>query len=260
MAPLTAPTVTTTPVLAPSGSDTTTGGSTASGPKGTVAQATQILSISLTDILGNLTEAIGAIATVPSNPEAGLVNVITPLTGVLTDVTGTLSDLSSLMPLPVASLPVVSALGTLPAAGPNTSHPASSTSGKPSTSATALAPVLNSVAASLGGSTGAGLPGLPSLPLPPADGSSPAVPALPVTTAEGALPALPTIALPALPVVGTVSVPLPVPTVTTATTGTCVAVPLPTLPVSVPTIHLGGISVGVGSSGSSSGATVCAKS
>jgi hypothetical protein len=255
---LTAPTIS-APTLTTSSTDGVGSTSSPAAPKGSVAQqASQILTVSLTDILGNLTQAIGAIASVPGDPSVGLANVITPLTGVLTDVTGTLSDLSSLMPLPVvSSLPTVLASAPL-TGGPKTSNTSTGTKG-PSSAATALAPVLNSVAASLGGSTGSGLPALPSLPLPSSDGTPASVPSLPVTTLEGALPKLPTITLPALPVVGTVT--LPVPTVTsTAASGTCVSVPLPALPVSVPTISVGPISVGVKSGGSSSGATVCAGS
>jgi hypothetical protein len=123
----------------------------------------------------------------------------------------------------------------------------------PSTVATALVPVLNSVAAAAGGSTGSGLPVLPSLPLPSATGSGTVVPSLPVTTGSGVVPALPSITL---PVVGAVTV--PVPTVSnTSTSGTCLGVPVPTV-VKLPTVSVLGISVGVSTSGSSSDATVCA--
>jgi hypothetical protein len=47
-----------------------------------------------------------------------------------------------------------------------------------------------------------------------------------------------------------------VPTVTSSGGSTCVNVPVP-LPVTVPTLNLGGVSVGVSSGGASSGANVC---
>jgi hypothetical protein len=254
VAPLTGPTVsgTTAGPSAPSSTPITAGGSTT--PANSLGQAGQILTVSLTDMLGNLTSAITDIPSLPGNPAGSIQGLVTPLTGVLSDLTSTLTNLSSLMPLPVSTLPVLaaSAPGSGPVAG--TSHPAStsaSSSGSPSAAATSLVPVLNSVAATVGGVTGGGLPNIPSLPLPPVNSSAPTLPSLPVTTSNGTLPKLPVISVPGVPV----TLPVPVP----SAGSTCVALPTSALPVnmSLP-LKLGPVSVGVSTGGASSGATVCA--
>jgi hypothetical protein len=263
VAPITAPSSSTDNGAGDGTTAPVTSGTTTSGNQGGsgLGQAGQILSLSLNEILGNLTAAINDIVTLPQNPTGSLTGLITPLTGVLTDVTGTLMDLSSLMPLPTSlgTLPVVSALAPAlsgaPSAGPSHTTAAPAKSGGPSTAATALAPVLNSVAATVGSLTGGNVPTIPSLPLPSTSGLLPTVPSLPVTTTNGTKPSLPVIAVPGIPV----TVPVPVPTVTSTAGSTCVSVPTPSLPVNIalPPIKVGPISVGVKTSGSSTGATVC---
>jgi len=235
-APLTGPSVSPPATTPPAGSTppvTTT-------PPGNAPQGGQIITASLNEILGNLTGALKGVLALPAAPSAASLSaVVTPLSGIVSDMTGTLSNLGSLIPLSGAgSLPVVSTLA------PSNGSAASSRSG-PSSAASALAPVLNSVAASLGGSTGSGLPSIPSLPLTGVGGSAPAVPSLPVTTPSGSLPTLPVITVPPLPVG------------TTGGSGTCVTVPVPALPLPSIPLHLGPVSVGVNTSGDSSGATVC---
>jgi hypothetical protein len=93
------------------------------------------------------------------------------------------------------------------------------------------------VAAAHSGSTASGLAGLPSLPLL-SGGAAPARPSLPVTTPIGTLPSLP-------------EIPLPLPAVVSDSGGSpCVTVPSLTKT----------LSVGLGSNGDSSGATVCVPS
>ncbi len=166
------------------------------------------------------------------------------LSSVVADVTGTLSDLSSL--LPTSSLPLPTA--GLPTAGlsPTGSVPAS-TGGRtqvPGPGVSALNPVLNGIAAAVGGSSGPTTPSLPSLPLPlPLPSAGGTLPSLPITTPGGSLPAPPTVGTPSAPSAGG---------------GTNINIPLPPLPVPVnpPTINIGGISVGVSTGGSNSGLTL----
>ena len=113
----------------------------------------------------------------------------------------------------------------------------------PGPGVSALNPVLNGIAAAVGGSSGPTTPSLPSLPLPSTGGSAPTLPSLPITTPGGSLPAPPTVGTPSAPSSGG---------------GTNINIPLPSLPVPVnpPTIKIGGISVGVSTGGSNSGLTL----
>ena len=172
------------------GSSPGTGDGTNTTPKTPLGQVTQILTVNLNDILGNLTGVLNDIVSLPADPTAALGGLITPLSGVLSDVTNTLSDLSSLLPLPSSVEHPAGALGRRAGAyghqqcsTPSLGAP-STTSGKgsPSPTVSALAPVLNSVAATAGSLTGGKVPALPSLPLPASSGQTPTVPSLPVTT------------------------------------------------------------------------------
>jgi len=99
----------------------------------------------------------------------------------------------------------------------------------PGPGVSALNPVLNGIAAAVGGSLGPTTPSLPSL-------------SLPLPSAGGSLPAPPTVGTPSTPSTGG---------------GTNINIPFPSLPVPVnpPTINIGGISVGVSTGGSNSGLT-----
>jgi hypothetical protein len=192
--------------------------------------------LDLNCILSGLTGALTNLGSLTGDP-SGVGALMPTLTGVVTNVTGTLQNLTSLLsiaslPLPGGGLPttVLAAGG-----GPVTGVPAT-TGGTPSNPVLgALAPVLNTVGSATGalGSTGTSIP---SLPLPTTTGVT-----VPGVTPSGS---------------GT-------PTTSTSTTSTSsggsttVAVPLPApLPVSTQTITVGGLTVGVSSSGSTSGLTL----
>ena len=231
-----------------------------------MGQATQIITLGLTDILGNLTAALTSLTTLPANPSGAITGHGHPAHRASSPTSpALLADLEqpfhAVADLPHREVPSPWCRPLAPlTGGPSTAGPAHTASVSaaaltknttPSSAATALAPILGSVAAAVqtNSTWGPGLPNLPSLPLPSASGSPASVPSLPVTTAAGALPALPVISLPSVPGV-----------VTSSGGTTCVAAPaLPALPIKInTTIHLGPISVGVNTAGGSSAATVCA--
>jgi hypothetical protein len=232
--PLTAPSAT-QPITSPSG-----GTPSAGSPGG---QVTQIVTAGLTEVLDNLTQALSEVTTLPTN--RGGLGTVTSLTGDISDVTGTLSNLSRLMPVPSAlstgTLPVLSAAAptSAPATTAGSAHVATAPdrNSTPSPKVSALTSVLSGGAAATSGSTASGLAGIPSLPLL-SGGSASARPSLPLTSPTGTLPSLP-------------EIPLPLPPVVSNSGGsTCVTVPSLTKT----------LSVGLGSNGDSSGATVCVPS
>jgi hypothetical protein len=205
-------------------------------------------------ILDDLTSILGGLGTaesIPSSPLDGLAPTLA-----VSEVTGTLSYLNSLVPvtgLPTTGLPTTGLPTGLPTGGLTTtglpptvlgllaaSVPATAGGGSsaPLPGAAALAQALSGVGGSPGGSTTTST--VPSLPLPPTGATVPSVPSLPVTTPSGSLPAPATVTTPSSSGSSTVNVPLP-------------ALPVP---VSTPTISGGGISVGMSSSGSTSGLTL----
>ena len=193
----------------------------------------------LSCILDSLTSILGNLENLQGNPTGALNGLMLTFSGIIA-VTGTLSNLTALRP--TSGLPLLTS--GLPATGaaPVTGSIPASTGGRnglPGQGAGGLNPVLNGVAAAVGGSTGSTTPSLPSRPLPSAGGSAPGLPSLPVTAPGGSLPAPPTPGTPS----GRQST---------------VNVPIPTLPVPAdpPTISMGGISVGVSSGGSNSSLTL----
>lgn len=227
----------------------TVDGTTPSG--NTPAPCTSSDALGLTCMLESLPNALSSLVSV--GDPGGLLNSLPGLDGVMTNVTSALQGLTQL--LPIASLPVPTggvvpttllagtSNGTAPSSPVNVGGILGGTSSNPVVGA--LAPVLNTVGAVAGGLGTT----TPSLPVPlPTPGSS--TPGLPVSIPGGTLPVP---SLPSLPVVNTpsngsssssttINVPLPVP----------VPVPLPaTQPVSI-----GGLSVGISSSGSTSGLTL----
>jgi hypothetical protein len=193
--------------------------------------------LGLTCILQSLTGALSNLGSLSGGNPGALLNGLVPsLTGVVSDVTGTLQQLTSL--LPIASLPVAGGSGgTTVLAG--TDNPvttgSASTTGTKSTGTSpvvsALAPVLNGVSALTGGALGSSSPSLPSLPLSGLTGGTSSLPSLPVTTPSGTPSTPPTVSTPSAPTSGgsnTINVPLP-------------------LPITVPTISIGGLSVGINS-------------
>jgi hypothetical protein len=212
-----------------------------SGPGGGVTGCTSGSSgLDLTCILSGLTGVLGNLGSVTgSNPGSMLDGLVPTLTGVVTDVTGTLQNLTSL--LPIASLPLPT--GGIPTTvlagsggGPVTGVP-STTGGGTSLNpvVSALAPVLNTVGSVTSGLGSTG-PSIPSLPLPTTTGTT--LPSLPLSTPSGT----------------------PTSTPSGGSSGggsTTVNVPLPvSVPVNTPTISIGGLSVGVSGSGSTSGLTL----
>jgi len=219
-----------------------TGGGTSGGTgtgTGSGCAATQG-DLGLNCILETLTGLLSNLGSLQGDPTGGLSALMPTLSSVVADVTGTLSDLGSL--LPTSSLPLP-ATG-LPTAGTVTGSVPASNGGRtqvPGPGVSALNPVLNGIAAAVGGSSGPTTPSLPSLPLPSAGGSAPTLPSLPITTPGGSLPAPPTVGTPGAPSAGGgTNNPLP---------------PLP-VPVNPPSINIGGISVGVSTGGSNSGLTL----
>lgn len=222
---------TTSTVTGGTGTGTGTGGGSGTGGTGGTGTGTGCASgssdLGLTCILQSLTGALSNLGSLSGSNPGSLLNGLVPsLTGVVSDVTGTLQDLTSLMPL--ASLPVPTGGGTTVLAGaasPVTGAPATAAAKSAATSplGTALAPVLNGVAALTGGALGSSSPALPSLPL----GGGSSLPSLPVTTPSGSTATPPTVSAP-------------------TSGGNTINVPLP-LPVTIPTISIGGLSVGINS-------------
>jgi hypothetical protein len=222
-----------------SGGNGANGGGSGSGTGGGGAGCTASQGdLGLSCILDSLTSMLGSLQ---GNPTGALNGLVPTLSGVVADVTGALANLGSLLPtsslpLPTTGLPTTG-LGTLSATVP------AATGGRspvPGTSVGGLTPVLNGIAAAVGGATGSTTPSLPSLPLASGGGSTPTLPSLPITTPGGSLPAPPTVGTPGAPTSGG---------------QTNINVPVPSLPVPVnpPVISIGGISVGVSSSGSNPG-------
>lgn len=208
--------------------------------------------LGLTCMVASLSGALTSLGSVPD--PGSLLNTLPGLDGVVTNVTVTLQSLTGL--LPIASLPTGGIVPTTVLAGIGGGSLAGAPAATSSTSSPvgALAPVLNTVGSLSGGLGSTTSPATPSLPLP-------SLPSLP-------LPSLPSLPLPSLPSTGsTLPTSLPSgttasPTVTTQSSGsssggsTTVNVPLP-LPIS-PTqpISIGGLSVGISSTGSTSGLTL----
>jgi hypothetical protein len=190
--------------------------------------------LGLTCILQSLTGALGNLGSLSGGGSGDLLSGLVPsLTGVVSDVTGTLQDLTSL--LPIASLPVPTGGGTTVLAGttPVTTGSAATTGSQSSATSplvSALAPVLNGVAALTGGALGSSAPSIPSLPLTGLVGGTSSLPSLPVLTPTGSQAAPPTVSTPS----------------TTTGGSNTINVPLP-LPVTIPTISIGGLSVGINS-------------
>lgn len=226
------------------GTGTVTGGGTDNGGGGTTGGGTGngtgcssgSSDLGLTCILDSLTSALSNLGSLSGGNGGNLLGGLVPsLTGVVSDVTGTLQDLSSL--LPIASLPAPTGSGgTTVLAGatnPVSTGSASTTgsgSSSPSPVVSALAPVLNGVSALAGGVLGSSAPSIPSLPLGGLTGGTASVPSLPTTPTGSSTPA-PTVSTPSAPTSGgsnTINVPLP-------------------LPITLPTISIGGLSVGINS-------------
>jgi hypothetical protein len=218
------------------------------GTTGTTGCQSTSSDLGLTCILQSLTSALSNLGSLSAGDPTGLLNGLVPtLSGVVSDVTGTLANLNSL--LPIASLPTGGAgglTGVLAGAPTGVSTGTASTtggstgSGSPSPLVSALAPVLNGVAALTGGATGSGSTSLPSLPLSSSSGGT-SLPSLPVTS-SGSTGSAPTVTTPTSGSSGntnTLNVPIPLP-----------------LGINVPTISIGGLSLGINSTDSGSGLTL----
>jgi hypothetical protein len=187
------------------------GGSTA--PTGAVND----VEFGLTAVLGNLTKALQAITTLPSDPSGSIDAVVLNLSDTLGDVTSTLThlstDLPSTLPSTLGTLPVLSTLAPVLSAG--TDKTSSSGGSTVPSSLKALAPVVAAVNGLIP-STGSSSPGLPALPTIPLPGlSSVTTPSLP-TSSTLSLPDLPSLNLPTLPTSSTgtgggVTIPVPLP-------------------------------------------------
>ena len=190
-------------------------------------------------ILSGLTGVLTNLGSITGNP--GSVNGLVPtLTGVVTNMTGTLENLTSLLsiaslPLPSGGIPTTVLAGTGTGGGPVTSAPATTGGTTSNPVLSALAPVLNTVGSVTSGlgSTGTSIlsPSLPTTTGVTVPGVSPSTTGTPTTStpSSGSSSGGST----------TVNVPLPAP-----------------LPAGTPTITIGGLSVGVSSSGSTSGLTL----
>jgi hypothetical protein len=207
------------------GNGTVGGGSGSGGGGGLTGCAAGSTGLDLNCILTGLTSTLTNLGSLTGGGSP--TTLLDGLDGVVSDVTGTLQNLTSL--LPIASLPLptsgiptmVLAGGSSGAGGPVTSAPATTGGGSSNPVVSALAPVLNTVG-SVTGALGSGTT-IPSLPLPTTTGVTPA---------------------------GTTSAP-------TGGGSTTLNVPLPVpVPLNTPTITIGGLSVGISSSGSTSGLTL----
>ncbi len=223
------------------GTGSGTGGGTngtGGGTDGTGCSSTSS-DLGLTCILQSLTGALSNLGSLSGGSSDPLGGLVPALSGVVSDVTGTLANLTSLLPL--ASLPLPTGGGTTVLAG--SSNPV--TTGTPSTTGIgslassgsspvgALAPVLNGVTSLVSGvlgSSGSSAPSIPSLPLGGLTGGGLSVPSLPVTTPSGSTAPPPTVSAPTDPTSG----------------GNTINVPLP-LPITVPTISIGGLTIGINS-------------
>ncbi len=217
------------------------GGAGGGGGGGVTGCALRSSGLDLTCILSGLTGVLGNLGSVTSgNPGTTAHRPRPGLGGVVGDVTGTLQNLTSLLPiaslpLPTGGIPTTLLGGT--GGGPVTGPPAT-TGGTPSN------PVVSALAP---GAQHRGVrDGRPRLdrdldPLAPAaddDRHDAAEPPLPLGHDHADRPARRASA-PRAAARPTVNVPLPVP-----------------VPVNTPTITIGGLSVGVNSSGSTSGLTL----
>jgi hypothetical protein len=217
------------------GNGTGGGGSGNGGGGGLTGCAAGSTGLDLNCILSGLTSTLSNLGSLTGGGNPGtLLNGLVPgLNGVVTDVTGTLQNLTTLLPiaslpLPTGGIPTTVLAGTGSGGGPVTSAPATTGGGSSNPVVSALAPVLNTVG-SVTGALGSGT-SIPSLPLPTTTGVT--VPGVTPTTA---------------------------PTSSGSSGGgsTTLNVPLPvSVPVNTPTITIGGLSVGVSSSGSTSGLTL----
>jgi hypothetical protein len=182
----------------------------------------------LTGVLTNLSVLTGG-----GTPVGTLVPT---LDGVVTDLTSTLENLTAL--LPIASLPLPSG-GAIPTTvlagngggGPVTGVPATTNASGTNPIVSALSPVLDTVGSVTGALGSTGTP-TSSLPLPTTTGTT----------------------LPTVPLSGTTT-----PTTTLSSgsgSGSTVTVPLPVPLPSTQTLTVGGLSVGVSSTGSTSGLTL----
>jgi hypothetical protein len=213
------------------GNGTVGGGSGNGGGGGLTGCAAGSTGLDLTCILSGLTSTLSNLGSLTGGGSPGtILNGLVPgLSGVVTDVTGTLQNLTSLLPiaslpLPTGGIPTAVLAGAGSGGGPVTSAPATTGGGSTNPVVSALAPVLNTVG-SVTGALGSGT-SIPSLPLPTTTGVVP-----------GVTPA------------GTTS--------PTSNGSTTLNVPLPvSVPLNTPTITIGGLSVGVSSSGSTSGLTL----
>ena len=202
--------------------------------------------LGLTCMLASLPGALSSLGSV--GDPGGLLNSLPQLGGLVTDLQG----LTQLLPIASLPLPTGGVVPTTLLAGPsNGSAPSSPVNvggilgGTSSNPVSALAPVLNTVgtvASGLGTTT-------PSLPVPlPTPGST--TPGLPV-----GLPSLP-LPLPSVPSVPVVSTPSNGSSSGSTTINVPVPVPVPLpLPATQP-ISIGGLSVGISTSGSNSGLTL----
>jgi hypothetical protein len=197
----------------------------------------------------------GGTAGAPSDPPSPLEGLAPTMPGVVSDLTGALAYLDSLVPapgLPTTGVPatglLTSGLGSLgleslAAAAPGTTDGQGSGRRAAATGTGALAGVRSGMAGGVGSPSGTSPTALPSLPLPSTGAAVPSVPSLPVTPPSGSLPAPPTVTTPSA---------------ASSAGSSTITVPLPALPVpvSTPTISGGVASVGIGSSGSTSGLTL----
>jgi hypothetical protein len=211
------------------GNGTAGGGSGNGGGGGLTGCAAGSTGLDLTCILSGLTSTLSNLGSLTGGGNPGtLLNGLVPgLGGVVTDVTGTLQNLATLLPiaslpLPTGGIPTTVLAGTgSGGVGPVTTAAATTGGGSSNPVVSALAPVLNTVG-SVTGALGSGTT-IPSLPLPTTTGVTPA---------------------------GTTSAP-------TGGGSTTLNVPLPVpVPLNTPTITIGGLSVGISSSGSTSGLTL----
>jgi hypothetical protein len=206
-----------------SGGNGTTGGGSGVG-SGTGCTTTQS-DLGLSCILDSISSSLVNLGTLPGAGTGSPLGGLAPtLAGVVSNITGTLSNLGSLVavssaPLPADGVPSVGLGGLVPGSTSSPTRPGGGGQ-TPSPTLSGLGAVLNGVAATVGGAA----PSLPSLPLP-SGGSVPTVPSLPVTTTTLPLPAPPTVGAPGAP-------------------GGSITVPLPPLPVPLPTLTIGGISIG----------------
>ena len=198
-----------------------TGGGTGTG-SGCAANQSDL---GLGCILDTLTGLLGDLGSLQGEPTGALNGLMPTLSSVVADVTGMLSNLGSL--LPTSSLPVPTAGLPTTGLGPVTGSVPASNGGRtqvPGPGVSALNPVLNGIAAAVGGSSGPSEPPSRRCRCRRPAARRLTLPGLPITTPGGSLPAPPTVGTPSAPSTGG---------------GTNTNIPLPSLPVPVnpPTIN-----------------------